>query len=196
MVFRAVKSRWESCDKFVYTAVGTEHSHRSVFDSCQNISIIDYLFYLSFVLGIAVGGLMLRLKAKEFCNDPTFKASVGWYINWKRSHSITLWTKTTLAQHLPNYLEEQTVKFHRFVITARQRRGYPLSRIFNMDETPMRFKMPSSCTLDGWTYSGCTLSKTMTPKMRWMKNLIWKTTMSHKLTSSNVQFTTENKWLL
>ena len=110
MVFRAEKSRWESCDKFVYTSVGTEHSHWSVFDSCQNISIIAYLFYLSFVLGIAVGGLMLRLKAKEFCDDPAFKASVGWYINWKRRHSITLRTKTTLAQRLPNDLEEQTVK--------------------------------------------------------------------------------------
>ena len=55
MVFRAEKSRWESCDKFVYTSVGTEHSHWSVFDSCQNISIIAYLFYVSFVLEIAVG---------------------------------------------------------------------------------------------------------------------------------------------
>ena len=84
---------------------------------------------------------MLRLKAKEFCDDPAFKASVGWYINWKRRHSITLRTKTTLAQRLPNDLEEQTVKFHRFVIAARQPHGYPLSRIFNMDETPMRFEM-------------------------------------------------------
>ena len=128
--------------------MGTEHSHWSVFDSCQNISIIAYLFYLSFVLGIPVGGLMLRLKAKEFCDDPAFKASVGWYINWKRRHSITTRTKTTLAQRLPNDLKEQTVKFHQFVIAARQRRGYPLSRIFNMDETPMRFEMPSSRTLE------------------------------------------------
>ena len=91
---------------------------------------------------------MLRLKAKEFCDDPAFKASVGWYINWKRHHSITLRTKTTLAQRLPNDLEEQTVKFHRFVIAARQHHGYPLSRIFNMDETPLRFEMLSSRTLE------------------------------------------------
>ena len=91
---------------------------------------------------------MLRLKAKEFCDDPAFKASVGWYINWKRRHSITLRTKTTLAQRLPNDLEEQTVKFHRFVIATRQRHGYLLSRIFNMDETPMWFEMPSSRTLE------------------------------------------------
>ena len=39
------------------------------------------------VLGIAVSGLMLRLKAKELANDPEFKASLGWYRNWKRRHS-------------------------------------------------------------------------------------------------------------
>ena len=91
---------------------------------------------------------MLRLKAKEFCNDPEFKASVGWYVNWKRRHSITLRTKTTLAQRLPNDLEEKIVQFHRFIIAARHRHGYSLSRIFNMDETPMRFEMPSSRTLE------------------------------------------------
>ena len=65
-----------------------------------------------FSLGIAVSGMMLRLKAKKFCDDPEFKASVGWYVNWKRRHSITLRTKTTLAQRLPNDLEGQIVKFH------------------------------------------------------------------------------------
>ena len=60
--------------------MGTEHSHWSVFDSCQNISTIAYLFYLSFVLGVAVGGLMLHLKVKEFCDDPAFKASVGFLL--------------------------------------------------------------------------------------------------------------------
>lgn len=148
MVFRAEKSRLESCDRFVYTSAGTKHSNWSVFDSCQNISIIAYLFYLSFVLRIAVGVLMLHFKAKEFYNDSAFKVSVGWYINWKRHHSITLRTKTTLAQRLSNELEEQTVKFHRFMIAARQRRGYPLSRIFNMDGTQIRFEMPFSRTLE------------------------------------------------
>ena len=90
----------------------------------------------------------VKLKAKEFCDDPDFKASLGWYQKWKRRHSISLRTKTTLAQRLPNDLEEQTLKFHRFVIGARQRCGYSLARIFNMDETPMRFELPSSRTLE------------------------------------------------
>ena len=84
----------------------------------------------SFCIGIAVSGLMLRLKAKEFSEDPEFKASLGWYQKWKRRHSVRLRIKTTLAQRRPEDLEQQTVKFHWFVITSRQRHGYSLSRIF------------------------------------------------------------------
>ena len=57
-------------------------------------------------------------------------------------------TKTTLAQRLPADLEENIVRFHRFVIAARRRADYPLSHIYNMDETAMRFELPSSRTLE------------------------------------------------
>ena len=105
-----------------------------------------HLHGFSFIfIGFAVSGLMLHLKAKEFSTDPAFKASLGWYQNWKRRHSVSLRAKTTLAQRLPEDMEEKIVQFHRFIIAARQRAGYPLSRIYNMDETPMRFKLPSTC---------------------------------------------------
>ena len=57
-------------------------------------------------------------------------------------------TPKTLAQRLPEDLEQQTVKCYRFVITSRQRHGYFQTRIFNMDETPMWFELPSSRTLE------------------------------------------------
>ena len=91
---------------------------------------------------------MLRLKAKEFSTDPAFKASLGWYQNWKRRHSVSFRAKTMLAQRLPEDMEEKIVQFHRFIIAARQRAGYPLSRIYNMDETPMRFELPSTRSLE------------------------------------------------
>ena len=40
-------------------------------------------------------------KAKELSADPAFKASLGWYQNWKQHHSISFCTKATLAQRLP-----------------------------------------------------------------------------------------------
>ena len=40
------------------------------------------------------------------------------------------------------------VQFHQFIIAARQRVGYPLSHIFNMDKTPMWFELPSLFSLE------------------------------------------------
>ena len=91
---------------------------------------------------------MLRVKAKELSADPEFKASLGWYSNWKRRHSISMRTKTSLAQRLPADMEDKVVEFHRFVLRSRRRWGYDLSRILNMDETPMRFELPATRTLE------------------------------------------------
>ena len=113
----------------------------------QNNDLKISLLVLSFT-GIAVSGLILQWKAKELCGDPEFKASLGWYQNWKKRHAMSFRTKTTLAQRLPQDLEEKTIQFHRFVIAAQQRHGYLLSRIFNMDETPMQFELPSGRTLE------------------------------------------------
>ena len=40
---------------------------------------------------------MLRQKANELSADYGLKASLGWYQNWKRRHSVSLHAKTTLA---------------------------------------------------------------------------------------------------
>ena len=92
--------------------------------------------------------MMLRVKVKELSTDPEFKASLGWYSNWKRRHSISMRAKTSLAQRLPADMEDKVVEFHRFVLRSRQRWGYDLSRILNMDETPMRFELPATKTLE------------------------------------------------
>jgi len=59
----------------------------------------------SFRIGIAVSGLMLRQKAKEFskdrCEDPEFKASLGWYQKWKRRHSVSLRIKNNTHSASP-----------------------------------------------------------------------------------------------
>ena len=43
-----------------------------------NVKFTSLYMYLS---GIAVSGLMLRLKAKKLADNPEFKASLGWYHN-------------------------------------------------------------------------------------------------------------------
>ena len=109
------------------------------------LSLIAFVFIFA---GLAVNSLMIRLKAKELSSDPEFKASPGWYTKWKRRHAISMRTKTTLAQRLPADMEDKVVEFHRFVLRARKRCGYKSSHILNMDETPMRFELPATRTLE------------------------------------------------
>ena len=111
---------------------------------CLVVIELKVKFISLYLSGIAVIGLMLQLKAKEHADTSKFKASLGWYQNWKHRHSVSMRTKTTLAQRLPNDMEEKIMEFHCFVIAARQRCNYPLFRIFNMDETPMRFELTST----------------------------------------------------
>ena len=109
--------------------------------SCSLHLLIDAVFVLYPVL--SVNGMR-----KELSTDPEFKASLGWYNDWKRRHSISMRTKTTLAQRLPANMEDKIVTFHQFVVRARRRCEYPLSHIINMDETPMRFELPATRTLE------------------------------------------------
>ena len=81
----------------------------------QGISFCLILFFTA----ISVSGLMLRLKANELSEDPSFKAPRGWYEKWKRRHSVSMRTKTTLAQRLPADLEENIVRFHRFACSQK-----------------------------------------------------------------------------
>ena len=55
---------------------------------------------------------------------------------------------TSLTQRLPADMEDKVVNFHRFVLRSRQRWSYDLSRTLNMDETPMRFELPATRTLE------------------------------------------------
>ena len=45
-------------------------------------------------------------------------------------------------------MEDKVVEFHRFMLRARQRCDYESSQILNMDETPMRFELPATRTLE------------------------------------------------
>lgn len=90
---------------------------------------------------------MIRLKAKEFSVDENFKASNGWYGWWMIRHGISMRSKTTLAQRMPQDMEDKIVSFHRFIIRLRRRHNYDLHNIFSMDETPMKFELPATRTL-------------------------------------------------
>ena len=45
-------------------------------------------------------------------------------------------------------MKENIVEFHRFVLRTRRRHDYQLSHILNTDETPMRYELPATRTLE------------------------------------------------
>lgn len=102
---------------------------------------VVFVFYSS----LSVNGMMLRVKAKELSTDEEFKATAGWYHNWKSRHSIFI---RTLTQRLPADMEENIATFHWFVLRSRKHCEYPPSHIINMDETMKRFEVPATQTLE------------------------------------------------
>ena len=97
--------------------------------------------------GVRITGKALLTEAKHRFVEAgvlTFKASRGWLQNWMKRHSVSTREKTTVAQRMPDHVEDKIVSFHRFVIRMRRLREYPLSHIGNMDETAVYFGMPGN----------------------------------------------------
>ncbi len=98
--------------------------------------------------GIAVSGSMLKMQAKRKAESQDFQASDGWLNRFKRRHTLSTRAATSIGQKLPKDHEEKLLSFQRYVIKMREEHQYDLEDIFNMDETPLRFDMPTSKTLD------------------------------------------------
>ena len=98
--------------------------------------------------GYIVTRAAIRVKAKEFILNPSFKASAGWCTRFMRRNNLTIRQRTKISQKLPEDLEEKIASFQRFVIAKRQEYDFPLCQIGNMDETPVFFDLPSNRTLD------------------------------------------------
>lgn len=93
----------------------------------------------------------LRIHArKEAKKDgiSDFKASAGWCTRFMRRYDLVLRERTKIAQKLPADLDDKILQFHQFVIRNRQKEGYKLSCIGNMDETPITLDMPANRTVN------------------------------------------------
>nr|XP_002730631.1 PREDICTED: pogo transposable element with KRAB domain-like [Saccoglossus kowalevskii] len=98
--------------------------------------------------GNAISGRQLQMQARRIATETTFKASDGWLHSFKKRHTLSTRVRTSIGQKLPPDYEEKIAQFHRFVIQLRQQHNYPLSDVYNMDETPLRFDMPGNRTLE------------------------------------------------
>ncbi len=76
-----------------------------------------------------------------------FRASDGWLQKFLQRQHFSLRRKTTVSQRLPQDLVPKVTEFIMYTRKLRHHKGYLLSHIGNMDETPLCFDMPGETTI-------------------------------------------------
>ena len=101
--------------------------------------------------GLPVSQTMVRIEAKKIAKRlhiTSFPGSEGWLRRFMKRWNLSNRRRTTLAQRLPEDLQDKVLGFQRYIINKRKTNAYPLSHIGNMDETPCSFDMVGSTTVN------------------------------------------------
>ena len=98
------------------------------------------------VTGGAIRKEALRLHRLK--GSQSFKASDGWYDKFMKRYNLAQRRQTHMSQKKEEELSEKMSNFLRFVIKLRKSKGYELSEIGNMDETPIWMDMPGNYTIE------------------------------------------------
>ena len=99
----------------------------------------------------AVTTVMIRLKAKELAKQMNVAEFVGgpsWCRRFMRRNRLSVRSRTTVGQKLPNDWEEKVTNFRQFVSRRKEELNIQADRVFNMDKVPMSFDAPYSRTVD------------------------------------------------
>lgn len=99
----------------------------------------------------AVTIVMIRLKAKELAkqmNVTEFVGGLSWCSRFMRRNRLSVRSRTTVGQKLPNDWEEKVTNFFQFVSRRKDELNIQADRVFNMDEVPMSFDAPYFRTVD------------------------------------------------
>ncbi|KAI8494007.1 hypothetical protein Bbelb_283540 [Branchiostoma belcheri] len=99
--------------------------------------------------GVAVNSTLMKIQAKKLSGGvDSYKASNGWISCLKKRYGLSNRRKTSAAQKLPEDLQDKVLSFQRRMIQLREQYDYPVCDVFNMDETPLTFDMPSDWIID------------------------------------------------
>ena len=99
----------------------------------------------------AVTTVMIRLKAKELAKQMNVTEFVGgpsWCSRFMRQNRLSVRSRTTVGQKLPNDWEEKVTNFRQCVSQRKDELSIQADRVFSIDEVPMSFDAPYSRTVD------------------------------------------------
>jgi hypothetical protein len=95
-----------------------------------------------------VYSLVQNTDFKNLPNIQEFKFSNSWLDGFLDRYNLSNRRCTTIAQHLPEDLEEKKQNFINYILNKRTQYNYPLHLIGNMDETPLTFDLPNPTTIE------------------------------------------------
>ena len=101
--------------------------------------------------GARVTGKSLKIEGKRLHRlqgNQGFKGSCGWLRKFMRRHKLSFRRTTHVGQKNEDILSDKMQGFLGFVTKLRRRRGYSLSLIGNMDETPLYVDTPGEYTME------------------------------------------------
>ncbi|CAJ0949590.1 unnamed protein product [Ranitomeya imitator] len=99
----------------------------------------------------SVSTKMIIYEAKRLAAEKgiqVFTGSPSWCYRFMKRCGLAMRTKTRIAQKMPKEYKTKIVSFHKFVLEARNKNGYEMTQIGNMDKVPLTFDVPSSKTVD------------------------------------------------
>lgn len=99
----------------------------------------------------AVSTVAIKLKSTSMARKMklhNFIGGVNWVYKFMRRNNLSLRTRTTVGQHLPENWEEKVTNFQRFVRDDIANQNISEAQVFNMDEVPMAFNIPNTRTVD------------------------------------------------
>jgi len=86
------------------------------------------------------------MAAEKHIDD--FKGGVHWVYKFMKRNQLSIRTRTTVGQRLPENWEKKMDDFREFVAREIQKLDLPHSAIINMDEVPMCFDIPATRSVD------------------------------------------------
>ena len=99
----------------------------------------------------AVTTVMICLKAKELAKQTNVADFVGgpsWSSGFMCRNRLSVRSRATVGQKLPDNREEKVTNFHQFVSRRKEELAIKADGVFNMDEVPMSFDAPYSRTVE------------------------------------------------
>ena len=98
-----------------------------------------------------VSTVQIRLKAQQYAKEnqiEDFSGSPSWCLRFMRRKNLSLRTRTTMAQKLPDDHQDQIDSFREFIGKKTDDFHFDGDHVINMDEVPLTFDIPMNWTVD------------------------------------------------